>query len=179
MASELKICTKCGREKSVENDFYLNRTGKRSRPRCKKCMDDDHKEYMKKKLEITPDYNRSKWQKHVTTGMRRKYKMRQMYGITLEQYEEIFVDQKGICPICSLELIRGRTSVIDHSHVTGKVRGIIHQRCNNALGNFLDSPEICKRAADYLESGGFIRIELTDLRTCLDSIQTSQIDTNS
>ena len=151
MNDELKICTKCGIEKAVRDDFYPNRKSRRVRPRCKACMDEDHKEYIKRRLETDPAYNRNKYARYVTKGMRRKYLFKKMYDITLEQYEQMFEEQKGLCAICGLPMVRGNSAVVDHSHKTGKVRGLLHRRCNSALGTFRDSPDVCRRAAEYLE----------------------------
>lgn len=45
-------------------------------------------------------------------------------------------EQGGLCPCCSKPIdmtIKGE-AVVDHSHVTGQVRGILHRSCNAALG---------------------------------------------
>ncbi len=54
------------------------------------------------------------------------------YGIELWQYWGMFLIQRGACNFCGEEL-NGRTCV-DHNHETGNVRGILHQRCNVAIG---------------------------------------------
>ena len=40
---------------------------------------------------------------------------------------------------------------IDHCHKTGVVRGMLCGNCNFLLGHANDSPEILRKAADYLE----------------------------
>ena len=42
-------------------------------------------------------------------------------------------------------------AVIDHNHVTGKIRGVLHQRCNLALGRFHDNIEELQAAINYLK----------------------------
>jgi hypothetical protein len=40
---------------------------------------------------------------------------------------------------------------VDHNHATGEIRGLLCQACNHAIGKFKDKPELCRKAADYLE----------------------------
>jgi Recombination endonuclease VII len=71
------------------------------------------------------------------------------YGISREQFDQMIVAQGGLCQICEVELTRPH---VDHDHFTGKIRGILCRYCNQALGFFRDSPQILRKAADYLEN---------------------------
>ena len=44
--------------------------------------------------------------------------------------------QGGLCPLCGLEidLKIPREGVIDHNHITGECRGVLHRSCNAAEG---------------------------------------------
>ena len=59
------------------------------------------------------------------------------YGLTEETYAELLVLQEGVCAICR-SAGSGRRSdnfVVDHDHVTGKVRGLLCHPCNRRRSN--------------------------------------------
>lgn len=68
------------------------------------------------------------------------------YGLTLEQYQEMLEAAQGVCPICKQE----RKLVVDHDHKTGRVRGLLCQRCNLGIGLLGDDSQTLSNASDYL-----------------------------
>lgn len=54
------------------------------------------------------------------------------YRLTPDQRKQMFIDQGGVCKIC--KRVPARPNV-DHCHRTGRVRGIVCQRCNIWLGH--------------------------------------------
>lgn len=76
------------------------------------------------------------------------------YGITVDQWDEMFAAQNGVCAIC-LRPPSGRGPNrflnVDHCHATGAVRGLLCSLCNVALGRLRDDPAVVRRAAEYLE----------------------------
>lgn len=56
------------------------------------------------------------------------------YGITLEQYQEMFEAQNGLCAICGQPEKGGKRLCIDHNHETGAVRQLLCRSCNARLG---------------------------------------------
>lgn len=55
--------------------------------------------------------------------------------LTEEQYNQIIIKQEGKCAICSLIFAKSHIKPVeDHDHNTGKVRGILCQKCNMDLG---------------------------------------------
>ena len=76
--------------------------------------------------------------------------LRRKYGITNEEYDEMFKKQDGRCLVC------GETSdkvlCVDHDHKTGRVRGLLCYRCNTALGHLRDDPEIIMKLYEYMLS---------------------------
>jgi len=83
----------------------------------------------------------------------RQYNFKYSYGVTLEEYEIRLQNQDYKCLIC--ESVHDPSSphkrlYIDHDHVSGKVRGLLCQRCNSALGLLDDSRKLIQKAMEYL-----------------------------
>jgi hypothetical protein len=56
--------------------------------------------------------------------------------------------QGGVCRICKTK--PARPLFVDHSHASGRVRGLLCHPCNAALGFMRDDPVIAAAATDYL-----------------------------
>ena len=69
------------------------------------------------------------------------------YNLTLDQYDQMYQDQKGACKICSKNFPR---LCVDHCHDSGKVRGLLCNRCNLMLGQSLDNIDTLTNAIKYL-----------------------------
>jgi Recombination endonuclease VII len=77
--------------------------------------------------------------------------LRRTHGITLAQYEEQLAAQGGKCMLCGKR--PGKMNlVVDHDHVTGELRGLLHNRCNRALGPAEQSPVVMLRWVRYLQA---------------------------
>jgi hypothetical protein len=94
-----------------------------------------------------------------TDPSRREVNLRQAirrYGITFEQYEAMLAEQHNRCAICGSEPDpNGRRSAgrlhVDHDHETGRVRGLLCNRCNPGVGYFLHDTDRLRAAIAYLE----------------------------
>ena len=94
--------------------------------------------------------------------MRRSYVLRR-YGTALEDLEQILREQDGCCAICRLpwqtcvpaKQARYETTFlqhlcIDHDHRDGKVRGLLCNACNTAIGLFGEDERRLGNAIAYL-----------------------------
>jgi len=79
----------------------------------------------------------------------RRLQLRRKYGISLEDFDRLLAEQLGACAVCGR--IPNETLCVDHSHRTGKVRGLLCRRCNAGLGCYDDQPGFMGKAAAYLE----------------------------
>jgi hypothetical protein len=79
------------------------------------------------------------------------------YGITVEQHQELFDTQGGVCAICGLAETRLRAGkvqqlCVDHDHDTGEIRGLLCCACNRGLGAFRDNAESLQSASRYVRT---------------------------
>jgi hypothetical protein len=143
----MRTCSRCFRTLTLEN-FYLRSDRNRKlgslRRDCKDCVRRGARERRKR---ITPEEERTRH-------------LRRSYGITPEDYDTLAVAQGHVCAICGKTPKPGKWHVlhIDHDHKTGRVRGLLCFRCNNAIGQLEDDPDLLRSAIAYLEkaelSGG-------------------------
>lgn len=123
VVDDTALCSCCNTRKSV-CDFYNTKITGEAAPMyvCKECY---------------------RWQNRL-----------RKYGVTKEQYQQLFNEQKGCCPGCGVSwggTVRHPDLVVDHDHVTGKVRGLLCPECNKALGHTRDSAATLRRLADYAD----------------------------
>jgi hypothetical protein len=62
--------------------------------------------------------------------------LKNVYGITLVQYNEMFETQEGKCAICQRHQNElKKTLCVDHDHKTGAVRELLCMTCNTDLAS--------------------------------------------
>lgn len=76
-------------------------------------------------------------------------KVRNTYGISIEEVIEKLQNQKGLCMICEND-ITDRWCV-DHNHETGKIRGLLCDPCNLMIGLAKDNVIVLDNAINYLQ----------------------------
>jgi len=69
------------------------------------------------------------------------------YGLTRAQVDVLRDGQGDACAICGAP----GPEHLDHDHLTGRIRALLCQRCNQGLGLLRDDPAILRAAADYVE----------------------------
>lgn len=131
-------CSICGKVKPARL-LALHASRKKRKPRCKAC----YNAYMRAKRAANPEAEKE-------ANRRSMFKRR--YGITVADYDAILAEQGGVCGICSSATASPRTKhfAVDHCHGTGKVRGLLCDKCNRGLGMLGDTLESVLRAAEYL-----------------------------
>jgi len=78
-------------------------------------------------------------------------------GITHDIYSSMMKEQGGVCAICggketqfTPKTKRRKRLAVDHDHLSGKVRGLLCDKCNRGLGMFKDSKQNLSNAILYL-----------------------------
>lgn len=143
---ESKICTVCKQTLPFE-DFHNSVRSKDGKAyRCKTCDYSAQKVYKKKRY---LEYREG----------RRKVQRKSKYGLDDEKFQELLERQSGCCACCEKPLDQGWTRehkpnklVVDHDHVTGKVRGLLCTMCNKGLGLLGDNVEGLEKALKYLKT---------------------------
>ena len=152
-----KQCSKCGKNKSIQEFNKRSKTSEARQSRCKLCCSSYSKSYtINNSKQLNKNYKR--WNSD-NPGWRKDKRLQKMYGITLAQYEAMILSQDGKCAICkqpetTVHAKTGETSelCVDHCHKTGKVRGLLCNSCNRGIGNLRDNASFCYAAGDYLNS---------------------------
>ena len=121
----MKICNDC-KIFLPDTDFYKRTFSSGNvglQPRCKKCATKNRRQYYKPH-----------------EFMRRKFKL------TEDQYNDLMINEN--CQICNVELTK---KCIDHCHSTNKVRGVLCNNCNTALGLVGDNISVLEKMIKYLQ----------------------------
>lgn len=103
------------------------------------------------RLKNDPEYRESRRKArlkyyHKNREKHRDYARQKLYGLTPEMIGCLKGSQRGLCYICNHE----RPLVVDHDHKTGRVRSLLCNNCNTALGMIGDNPVIAESLAKYL-----------------------------
>ena len=112
-----------------------------------------------KSLKSYKDSERLKKSKEENPDKYRNDSLIRNYGITLQDYNKMLEDQKGVCYICGLPetVVRNKKTgtkialAVDHCHTKGTVRRLLCARCNKGLGGFKDNIESLENAIKYLK----------------------------
>jgi Recombination endonuclease VII len=145
---DTQVCTACGLDKPL-TQFWKKATPRKDGTHayqscCKECG-------TAQRLDIYHNKGGKEAQK------KRSFKNNlKKYGITPENYQELFKQQEGKCAICSSSEVsvarRSYNLFVDHDHATGKVRGLLCHHCNAGLGHYRDNTETLKKAIEYLNA---------------------------
>ena len=148
MADNTKTCSKCCNVKPVDEYRKHSRV-------CKPCRKAARRErYLANPKErIEGCIKRAAYVKNNPRKVALSYK-KNKFGITPERYEELELSQGRSCAICKKDVnkvgSKNNLLSVDHDHRTGKVRGLLCNKCNSMIGLVKEDPKILVSAIDYL-----------------------------
>ena len=126
---EAKRCGSCGEIKFLEEFNRDRRRMSGYSSTCKMCRQESKRRFLAKH----PEYNEMEsWKRR--------------YGLSREEYHQIFEDQEGRCFICDEE----RKLHVDHDHRTNKVRALLCHECNSVVGYSREDPVVLRAGIEYL-----------------------------
>lgn len=129
----VKVCSSCKKEKSYSEFYKFSRSVDGYSTRCKSC--------------------------NYVSGRISRLKCK--FKISLEDFNLLLKNQQYCCKLCERKendviystVIKGpKQFAVDHDHSTGVIRGLLCSQCNQGLGNFKDSSNLLRKAADYIDS---------------------------
>jgi hypothetical protein len=148
-----KPCKKCGNTlRYTSMTGCVNCTKENS---IKRFENGDVKEWVQKNREKVNASNRKRYNSLSSEEKRNRNRRQQisLYGLTVEQYDAMLIEQNYVCAICNKSEKSSTKGVlfIDHDHKTGKVRGLLCDTCNRGLGYFYDNKLFLHNAIEYLK----------------------------
>ena len=130
----MKTCTVCNENKELSEFYSDPLQSSKLRPNRISCV--------------------KKQRNFITNLVLRNSYYEKKYGISLGDYNFMLDAQGYKCAICQKHQSNFKRSLcVDHDHVTGKVRGLLCDLCNTAIGKLNDDARLLKRAALYIELG--------------------------
>lgn len=141
-APDSKPCALCGIEKPVGEYSGRSNTTDGLHTRCKACESEGAKAWRRR------PGSRARIEQWA-----RPARLRSRYGLTVADYDRMFASQGGVCALCGKPPLGGVKSQrlhVDHDHATGRVRGLLCNACNRAIGALGDDLAGVMRAVDYL-----------------------------
>jgi hypothetical protein len=87
-------------------------------------------------------------------------RLKRTYGISLDDYNQKLEQQKHCCAICGIFVDDLKSSnsqhnkkvlVVDHCHITSKVRDLLCNRCNTVIGLCEESTVLLNLIGEYID----------------------------
>lgn len=151
-----KFCKKCGNEYPATTEYFFvdKRTPDKLSLPCKECKRvyrRSERGKAAKRRYIHSERGKAYRQGHKAKEADRHDKYKRRYGLGIKDYNQLFQKQDGCCVICNRHQSELKRRLdVDHDHETKKVRALLCNRCNRALGIVGDDAELLKKLTKYL-----------------------------
>lgn len=130
-----KYCKSCDTTKPIDEFYLRNKISMVRHSTCKEC-------------------DKKRVKENTCPIRKRELQLQRDYGITLNEYNQMLVEQGYRCKICGTTEPGGKHGkfMVDHSHNTGEVRGLLCKSCNIALGEVGDNISTLQKMIEYLST---------------------------
>jgi len=147
-------CNKCNSE--IQRRWYLKNKEKAKKKANETYNLNKDKISFKRKLDrkLNPDKYKQAAKKRYNPLKSKEYSWKNagIVDMSIERYNELLDKQNHKCAICTEPSINFKKALaVDHNHKTGKVRGILCDNCNRALGYLKESEEIIINLLNYVK----------------------------
>lgn len=93
----------------------------------------------------------------------RRHHLSRSYGLTMAEFEQMRKSQEGRCAICrSLPDYPRGVLVVDHCHLRNRIRQLLCNNCNTAIGLLRDDPITAVQLVAYLLKHDPVEADLED-----------------
>jgi hypothetical protein len=140
-----------------ERKAYMDEYRQKNKEKLKQYRK-ENKDYFQcyYKNNSSPELRKQMWEKQKNKNNRkqknRNNHLKNKYGITQDDYNQMFENQKGCCSICGKHQSEvSRALSVDHNHKNGEIRGLLCHTCNSAIGKFYDDITLLENAISYLK----------------------------
>ena len=135
-------------EKSRKQAIEYRRANPEKRKEIKSRYDQKHKSKINRDNKEYYLKNKTRFDKVKKWGQF----IQNEYGITVEEYETLRINQNNKCGICH-NLFKNTKPSIDHIHnESKKIRGLLCRKCNCALGLFKENPDTLSKGIKWLKN---------------------------
>lgn len=113
----MKLCNTCGVTKALELFAVEKKRKDGRRAQCKECQ----------------------------AIRKRKWDVKNLYGLEWEEYTAMLEEQQAKCYVCK----KVKPLVVDHCHTSGKARRLLCDGCNTAFGLLKEDPQTIEALLNY------------------------------
>jgi hypothetical protein len=135
-AVPMRPCTKCNTLRPLSE---FGRDGRRLRAECNPC-----RRAIRKRQYAASDSD--------TRAKTRERHIGRKYGLTTEQYDQLFYAQCGRCAICRHPFRGPKDTHVDHHHTSMMVRALLCSPCNTGIGMSREDVDRLAAMAAYLQA---------------------------
>lgn len=130
-----KYCKSCDTTKPIDEFYLRNKISMVRHSTCKEC-------------------DKKRVKENTCPIRKRELQLQRDYGITLNEYNQMLLEQGYRCKTCGTTEPGGKHGkfMVDHSHNSGEVRGLLCKSCNIALGEVGDNIYTLQKMIEYLST---------------------------